>query len=257
MTKGTLSRGAAGVCGFLLIAEALGRTGVIDPVVLPLASTVLGETLGLAADPDFLLQLGNTLDACGVGLLFSVAIAVPAGVLLGTFRKVERSARPLVEFLRPIPSVALIPVAQFLFRDPEYAKVSLVIFAASWPLLINTMYGMREVDPLAKETLRSFGFGPLAVIGRVSLPSAAPFIVTGLRIAVSVTLIVAVSVELFVGGTGLGTFMSAAAAGNQRAEMLGAVVWAGLLGLAANGLLAGAERRLFRWHHARTGEPAR
>jgi NitT/TauT family transport system permease protein len=257
MTKGSFLRGTAGVGGFLLIMEVLGRTGVIDPLVLPRASTVLAETARLTVNRDFLYELGNTLDACALGLLFSVAIAVPAGVLLGTFRRLESGTRPLLEFLRPIPSVALIPMAQFAFPDPEYAKISLVIFASSWPLLINTMYGMREVDPLAKETLRSYGFGPLAVIGRVSLPSAAPFILTGLRIATSVTLIVAVSVELFVGGTGIGTYISDAAAGNQRAEMLGTIVWAGLLGLAVNGVLTGAGRRLFRWHHVRSGQGAR
>ncbi|WP_433253440.1 ABC transporter permease [Streptosporangium sp. CA-135522] len=247
-------RGVAGVAVFLAVLETLGRTGLIDPLLLPLASTVTVRAAGLVIDPSFLSGTGHTLLACGGGLLLAVAIAVPAGLLLGTVPVAESTLRPLIEFLRPIPSVALIPLALFLFTDGAQAKVALIVFAASWPLLINTMYGLREVDPVAKDTLRSFGFGPLAVVVRVALPSAAPFVVTGVRIASSVALIVAVSVELVAGGTGIGTFLSDAAAGNQREVMLAAVVWTGVIGLAVNTLLVAAERRLFRWHGAGAGE---
>jgi NitT/TauT family transport system permease protein len=250
MTKASILRGVAGVTGFLLLMEALTRT-VIDPIVLPRASTVLAAAAGLATSGAFLSQVASTLGACVTGLLLAAAIAVPLGVVLGAMPRVEGSTRPLLEFLRPVPAVALIPVAQFLFLDPADAKVALVVFASLWPVLINTMYGMRDVDPVAKDTLRGFGFGPLDVIARVSLPSTAPFIATGVRIAASVTLIVAVSTELFVGGTGIGAYLSEASAGNQRAEMIAAIVWTGAIGVIMNGTLAGAERRLFRWHHLR------
>lgn len=247
-------RGVVGVAVCLAVLETLGRTGLIDPLLLPLASTVVAGTARLAIDPDFLADAGHTLLACGCGLLIAVAVAVPAGLLLGTVPAVESTLRPLIEFLRPIPSVALIPLALFLFTDGTQAKVALIVFTASWPLLINTMYGLREVDPVAKDTLRSFGFGPLAVVVRVSLPSAAPFVVTGVRIAASVALIVAVSVELVAGGAGIGTFLGDAAAGNQRDAMLAAVVWTGVIGLTVNTLLVAAEHRLFGWRHAEAGE---
>jgi NitT/TauT family transport system permease protein len=227
---------------------------VIDPVVLPRVSAVLTRTGELALDPAFRGAVADTLRACAAGLFVAAAVAVPLGALLGTLPRVESMTRPLVEFLRPIPSVALIPVAMFTFTDGEHAKIALVALTSSWPLLINTMYGVRDVDPVAEETLRAFGFGRAAVIVRVALPSAAPFVVTGLRIAVAVTLIVAIGVELFVGGTGIGTFLSQAGAGNQRESMLAAVVWTGVIGLLVNGVMVAAERRIFRWHHARTGE---
>ncbi|MGV9779541.1 ABC transporter permease [Streptosporangium sp. NPDC003464] len=254
MNPRTARRGVTGVAALLAVLETLGRTGLVDPLLLPLASTVTARAAGLAADPDFLAAAGHTLLACGGGLLLAVAAAVPAGLLLGTVPAVEGALRPLIEFLRPIPSVALIPLALFLFADGAQAKVALIVFTASWPLLINTVYGLREVDPLAKDTLRSFGFGPLAVVLRVSLPSAAPFVVTGVRIAASVALIVAVSVELVAGGTGIGTFLSDAAAGNRRDVMLAAVVWTGVIGLALNALLVAAEHRLFGWRRAGAGE---
>ncbi|MET9344850.1 ABC transporter permease subunit [Nonomuraea sp. NPDC003804] len=251
----TKALGVAGVLGFLLLLEAAGRTGLI--AVLPPVSVVLVTAAGLAADGAFLADVGVTLAACVTGLLIAVVTAVPAGLLLGSVPAVERSVRPLVEFLRPIPSLSLIPLAMFVWTDSQDAKTALVVYTCSWPLLINTMYGLADVDPLAKDTLRGFGFGPLAVLWRVSLPSTAPFIATGVRIAVSVTLIVAVSVELIAGGAGgIGTFLVQAGSANRVDRMLAATIWAGALGLGANALFTAAEWRLFGWHRARAGEAA-
>ncbi|MFC0865819.1 ABC transporter permease [Sphaerimonospora cavernae] len=255
----TILRGAIGVAGFVLVMEVLGRTGVIDPYTVPLASDVLAKTVVLAGDAAFLAKVGDTLSAAVIGLLLAIVIAVPAGVVLGTLPRVETAVRPLVEFLRPIPSVALIPLALFVFTGGAQAEIALIVFTSSWPLLINTWYGVRDVDPLAKETMRSFGFGPAAIVARVLLPSAAPFILTGVRIAASVTLIVAVSVELVAGGdSGIGTFLTdqGTAGVNRRDVMLAAVTWTGMIGLLVNIALVAAERRLFRRHHARAGQEA-
>jgi NitT/TauT family transport system permease protein len=259
MTGGRLERGilgAAGVIGFLAVSELAGRAGLV-PDVMPYMSDVLATAARLPAEEQFRADVLATLAACLNGLAIAIVVAVPTGLLLGTVPFLERSTRPLVEFLRPIPSVSLIPVAVFVFPDSHDAKTALIFYTCSWPVLINTLYGLSDVDPLAKDTLRSFGFGPLAVVLRVSLPSAAPFIATGVRIAVSVTLIVAVSVELLApGGGGIGAFQSLAGSANRADRVFAAVVWAGLIGLAANLLFTAAERRVFRWHQARTGEAA-
>ncbi|MEW9550447.1 ABC transporter permease [Nonomuraea sp. NPDC050783] len=246
--------GGAGVVAFLAVAEAAGRAGLV-PEALPYMSDVLAEAARLPAEAAFRADVLATLAACASGLAIAIGVAVPAGLLLGTVPVLERSVRPLVEFLRPIPSVSLIPLAMFLFPAGQDAKIALIVYTCSWPLLVNTLYGLGDVDPLAKETLRSFGFGPPAVALRVSLPSAAPFIATGVRIAVAVTLIVAVSVELLAPGAGgIGAFLSLAGSANRVDRMLAATLWAGALGLGANLLFVTAERRLFRWHHARAGE---
>jgi NitT/TauT family transport system permease protein len=254
VNTGPALRGALGIAGFLLAAEALGRAGVIDPYAIPLASSVLAGAFGLLTNGEFLAGIGGTLSSAAAGLLLATAAAVPSGLLLGTFPKAERAVRPLVEFLRPIPSVALLPLALFALADQ--GKTALIVYTSYWSILINTLYGLRDVDPLAKETLQSFGFGPYAVMRRVSLPSAAPFIATGVRISASVALIVAVSVELVAGGDGIGAFVSDAAAGNRRDLMIAATAWTGVIGLLVNSALTGAEQRVFRWHRAHAGEGA-
>ncbi|WP_245769113.1 ABC transporter permease [Streptomyces indicus] len=245
--------GGAGVLLVLGVMEAASRTGVVDAASVPPATEILSGAVEMAADGEFGGHLGATVAAWLSGVLLAVVLAVPAGLLLGSVPVLDRAALIVVELLRPIPSVALIPLAILVFVEPGRVERSLVCYACLWPILLNTLYGLREVEPVAKETLRSFGFGPLGVLLRVSLPSAAPLVLTGVRIALAVGLVVAVSAELRAGGeSGLGIYLLATQSGGGRPDlMLAGALWAGVLGLLANGLLVAAERRIFRWRAVR------
>ncbi|NVI89367.1 ABC transporter permease [Actinomadura sp. BRA 177] len=246
--------GAAGAAGVVAVLETVSRTGLVDAAALPPASVVLREAGKLAVDQEFLADVGATLKAWFGGLALAVLVAVPLGVLLGSVPFLGTAARALVELLRPIPSVALIPLAIILFASPTQMKMSLIFYACLWPILINTLYALRDVDPVAKESLRSFGFGTPSVLWRVSLPSAAPFIATGVRIAASVALIVVISTELIAGGfNGMGIYLAETQSGGGQTDlMLAGAVWAGVLGLLANLALLGVERVAFRWQSERT-----
>lgn len=250
--------GAVGTGALLLLAEGAGRLGLIDPATVPPVSVVLVTAAGLLADPGFLAAAAATLAAWACGLAIAIGCAVPLGVVLGALPPAERALRPFLEFLRPVPAVALIPPLLLLLRHDTAAKIGVVVYAATWPILINTMYAIRDVDPQAKETLRGFGFGPLAVLRWVSLPSAAPFVLTGVRLAAAIGLIVVISAELLTGGaTGVGVFLLAAgSAAGGTGVVLAVALWAGALGMTVNALLVRAGRRLFRWHHATTGAGA-
>ncbi|WP_433253450.1 ABC transporter permease [Streptosporangium sp. CA-135522] len=248
--------GALGAAGLFCVLEATGRIGLISPIAFPLASKVLARAARLATDGGFLSGVVSTLGAWALGLLLTVAVAVPAGFVLGTLPRVETALRPVLEFLRPIPSLALVPLALALFSDKFDMKVTLIVYASCWPVLMNTLYGLKDVDPLAKETLRSFGFGPLAVLWRVSLPSTAPFVATGVRLASAIALIVAISTELLAGGSsgsGIGVFLIEAGGSSDAMEyIIATAIWAGVIGMVSNSLFVLAERRIFRWHTART-----
>jgi NitT/TauT family transport system permease protein len=252
--SGRVARGVVGVAGFAVSVECLVRTGLIDPALLPAPSSVLVQLVALSASGQLPRDVVATLAAWGTGLVTTILIAVPIGILLGSLRTVNTMMRPVVEFLRPIPSVAIIPLTIVLAGGGLTMKTVVITYAASWPVVINTIYGLQDVDALAKDTLRSFGFGRLAVLIRVSLPSTVPYIVTGIRIASSIALVVTVSAEVLAGGThGIGVFvMKSANASNSMELLLAAAIWAGALGLAANAALVRLERTLFAWHAART-----
>jgi NitT/TauT family transport system permease protein len=133
--------------------------------------------------------------------------------------------------------------------------VTLIVYGAIWPVLYNTMAGLDDVDPVAKETNRAFGFSALATVRMVSLPSAAPFIATGIRLASSVAIILDIGAGYITGrisGPGLGAFIAdySSGAGNLPI-ILAATVWAGILGLVLDRAIVWAEHRLLRWNHLR------
>ena len=245
-----VAKGLIGGFVLFLLLEALTRAELVDSRYLPPASAVLVTTAGLLVDPAFLGQVAGTLRAWAVGLAIAMAVAIPIGVVLGSSRRSYLASITAIEFLRPIPSVALIPLAILLLGRGLEMKAALVVYASMWPILFNTIYGMREVDPVARDTARVFGYGPMAVLWRVSIPSAAPFIYTGVRIAAAIALILAISTELIAGGSdGIGTWMlSMSQTGVDRQFLYAGIVVTGLIGLAINFVLVALEGRLFAWH---------
>ena len=243
-------RGLVGAAVVFALLEALTRAELVNPAYLPPASTILVTTARILADGEFLANVGATLAVWSVGLIIATVIGVAIGVLLGSSRRSYLAATTAIEFLRPIPSVALIPLAILLLGRGGDMKVTLVVYASVWPILFNTIYGLHDVDPIATDTARAFGHGRLSVLRNVSLPSAAPFIYTGVRVASGIALILAISTELIAGGgLGIGTWMlTRSFAGVDRELVFAGIVVTGLLGLAINGVMMAGERRLFAWH---------
>lgn len=252
----SLARGVVGVVGFLAAAEIAIRIAPVNTEFLPPSTTVLASAAGLLVAPDFLTAMAATAGTWLVGLALSVAIAVPLGVLLGSLPAVRVATRALVEFLRPIPPVALIPLVIVLFGAGVQMKLTLVVYGAMWPILFNTVYALSEVDPVATDTARAFGFGRLTIIRRVWLPSAAPFIATGVRVSMAIALIITISCGLLAGGeNGIGIFIIRASSGAGHTDVvLAAAVLTGLLGYLGNTGLERTERALFGWHFARGTE---
>jgi NitT/TauT family transport system permease protein len=244
-------RGLAGAVVLFGALELLTRAELVNPTYLPPASSILVTTGGILADAEFLAHAAGTLLACGLGLMLAAAIAIPLGLLLGSSRRSYLAATAAIEFLRPIPSVALIPLVILLRGRGLDMKVILIVYASLWPILFNTIYGMREVDPVARDTARAYGLGRLATVWNVSVRSALPFIYTGIRVSAGIALILAISAELIAGGgLGIGTWMIAnSETGVPREYLYAAIAVTGLMGLAINGAMVAGERRLFAWHH--------
>jgi NitT/TauT family transport system permease protein len=241
-------RGAAGAATLLVGLELLTRAEIVTPVYLPRATSILRSTFDLLTTSAFLGDLWFTLQACLIGLAIATVVAVPLGLVLGLGQAAYKATIVVIEFLRPIPSVALIPLAILLYGRGTDMKVALVVFACVWPILFNTIYGMHSVDPVAADTARAFGLGRFSVGRRVYLRSASPFIFTGFKIAVSVAVIVAVSAEIIAGGSdGIGIVLSEAASVGDQRTVYAITIVTGLLGLVLLGVLSLVERKLFAW----------
>lgn len=243
-------RGVLGMAILLAALETLSRTGVVSPAALPPATVILATTARILADSTFIGHVAGTLSAWAIGLAIATALGVPLGVIFGSFDRTHAAASTAIELLRPVPSVALIPLVILLLGRGLDMRVALVAYASVWPILLNTIAGARAVDPLARDTARVYGLGRGAVLWSVALPTAAPFAFTGIRISAAIALIVAVSAELIAGGgPGIGTWMlGVSQAGVARELLYAGIVVTGLLGLALDSLLLAGERRLFAWH---------
>jgi NitT/TauT family transport system permease protein len=244
-----LTRGLLGVAGFLVIWELFGRSRLVPPEYLPPPSVVAVELVRLFSDETFLRDVVGTVLSVLVAVGLSVGIAVPLGLVLGSVASVRHATRAVVEFLRPIPSVALIPLAVLLLGIGPETKITLAVYAAIWPILFNTIYALDELDPLLVETARAFGTGRVRVLGSVALPSALPFVLTGIRLAATTSLVVIVSVELLEGGSGgIGQYIAIARSGSGRMDVvLAGTVVAGVIGYLLNEGLERAQRRWVGW----------
>lgn len=246
---GRFLRALIGFAVAILIVEVAIRYLGLGGGHLPPISEVLVRAGGLIFDPEFLLDVGATLLAALIGLLLAIAIAVPLGTVLGSSQIAFSGVRVLIEFLRPIPATALIPIAILIFGQQIEMKVALVVFATVWPILYNTIYGVHDVDPVAKDSARVFGYRRFGILANVVLPSAAPFIFTGVRFSAAIALIVTISAEMLAGASqGIGSFILLAnTAGVGYVTIFAAAIVAGLIGWLLNLGLEQVQRRAFVW----------
>jgi ABC-type nitrate/sulfonate/bicarbonate transport system permease component len=248
MLQRLLSGQVLGIVLAFLVWELVPRVGLVPQRYVPPFSTVLPEFVSELGRGEFWVATANTLSAWAVGLSAGVVFGVGIGVAIGSSPAAYKATRFVLEFLRPIPSVALIPLAVLLFGINGQMKVSLVIFATVWPILIQTVYGVRELDPVARDTARSFGYSRWEVFTRVTLPTAAPSIVTGIRIASALAIVVAVTAELVTGVTGLGAEVLFAQSAGSSVRLYALILAVGIVSYALSQVIEAAERRLLCWH---------
>ncbi|MBL3699189.1 ABC transporter permease [Leucobacter luti] len=242
--------GAAGVLALLIVLELLPQLGMVDARYLPPVSEMLGALFAIATTSTFWIALGQTLLTWLIGLGISLLAGVGIGVLLGTVGWLREYTASTIEFLRPVPSVALIPVAVLLLGTGMPSTLLLVVYASFWQILMQVMAGVQDIDPVASDTARSYRFRPLTRIRSVVWPTTLPFAMTGLRLAASVALILTVTVtgELLISGDGIGGRLALARESGAVAPMYAYVIVAGALGVIVNVIARATERRTLSWH---------
>ncbi|GAB3496951.1 ABC transporter permease [Nocardiopsis coralliicola] len=253
---GTALLGALGVAVFLLVWEAVPRTGAVSADYLPPASTVLATLIERAGTEGFWIAVADTVTAWSIGLAIAVAAAVVLGFAIGAVPVLRAFTASTVEFLRPIPSVALIPLAILIYGTSLESTLLLVVYAAFWQVYIQVLYGVADIDPVADQTARSYGLGRWARIRHIMWPTALPYLLTGVRLGAAVALILTITAQLTIGSPGLGQEISVAQSSGAPAVVYALIVATGVLGVAVNVGVRAVERRVLRWHPSIRGEAA-
>jgi ABC-type nitrate/sulfonate/bicarbonate transport system permease component len=184
--------------------ELLVAAGAIDERAFPRPSSIARALYDEVQRDGFWVAVLRTLHGWAFGLGLAIGTAVPLGIAVGSNAWVYRSVRFIVDFIRPIPSIALLPLFILLFGIGLPLKTYIVALGAFWPLFFQTMYGVQDVDPVTRDTARAYKLNAFLRFVFVSLPGATPFIATGLRISASIALLLVVGTEMVAGVEGLG-----------------------------------------------------
>lgn len=240
-------RGLAFAVALILILELLTAT-VVTSVYVPRPAEIGQALIAELQRGDMVSGIGKTLAAYAWGLLIAVVSGVLIGAALGASPTAYNALRIPIEFLRPLPSVALIPFSILLFGVGTTTTVAMIVFASFWPILFNTYYGVRNVNPVAVETARIFGLSRRQVFFRVQIPSAAVNIAAGIRISSAIALILVITVEILTRSGGLGYYIVRMQVAIRTEDMYAGILVVGIIGYVISVVLTMLERKFVFWN---------
>lgn len=244
----TWALGLTGLAGLMAVVELAPRLGLVRDRFLPPFSAMVSALADQAGTPAFWRALLETLRGWAIGLAIAMVAGVVLGIVIGGVPLLRAALNSTIEFLRPIPSVALIPLAVLLYGTEMRSTLLLVVYASFWQVLVQVLYGVQDVDPVARETARSYRFRPLTQVRTVIWPTALPYVMTGFRLSAAVALILEITGELVIGTPGLGRQIAVAQTSGAVASMYALVIVVGLIGVVVNVIARFTERRVLRWH---------
>lgn len=218
------------------------------PSMTPDVPDVLTAIVTLLVSPTFWLALWQSVSAAFIGWAIACGLATIIGLLVGGNSFARRSTSVLLDFGRSFPTLALIPVVILLLGASQQMKIIMIVLACFWPVVIQAVQGSKRIDPLVVDVAKTYRISPTLTFFRVRLPSALPFISTGVRISAAMAIMVAVGVEVLSQTPGLGRQITLAQQAQNWDVAFANLFFAGLFGWTVTLLLSKAERRLLRWN---------
>jgi ABC-type nitrate/sulfonate/bicarbonate transport system permease component len=256
-----LARVGRGLLGVVVFVAALGvweawarSTGSF---LIPPASTVVEAAWEVWPTTDFLTTVSASLKRLAAGYVIGAGIGIALGLVMGASRGTRRTLEPFVEFARAMPAIAIVPAAIVLLGLGDAMRITVISFGVCFPVLVNTVEGVRAVSPEARDSASMLRVGAAERIFRIYLPAALPSIVAGLRVALSIGLVMLVISEFVGEGDGLGRYILFQQSQFNVPEVYSGILFLGLLGYVLNQLFLIAERRVLSWHYGAIGESAR
>ncbi|MEZ2329231.1 ABC transporter permease [Mesorhizobium sp. RCC_202] len=233
--------------GFLALWQVAASSGWVNAAVLPPVDAIVVALWKGLAGGSLLGDIAISLQRAGLAFTAAVIVAIPLGLVMGQARTVETALDPILQLFRQTSALALYPVFILLLGLGEASKVFVIFWATLFPLLLNTIGGVKEVDPKLLEMARAYGARRLTIFRRVVLPGAVPSIFVGLRLGATTALLLLIASEMIGANKGIGFQVMNAQYNFQIPLMFAAIVILAALGLIANQALVVLQRRLCRW----------
>jgi sulfonate transport system permease protein len=239
--------------GFVAAWQTVADLKLVSPVFLPGPDRAFAALQRGFAASGLGLKLAGTISHMLEGWLVASILGVALGALIGSSRTMRAYVGPMLEFLRPLPASAVIPLAIAIFGFSPAMAIGVIAFGAIWPMLLATVHGFAAVESRLYEVARALHLSRWQVITKIALPSALPDILAGLRLGLTVALILAVVCEMIAGLDGLGQWVLLAARSFHSPDLFAGVILLGAIGYAGALALNLAERRLLVWRTPRRG----
>jgi len=249
---GTFSLGLPAMVALALLWEVAPRAGWINALFFPPLSQVLATLWDMIVSGQLAENVGISLQRAAIGFSLAVVVAVPLGLLMGRYAVFEKASDFLVQTLRNTSQFALLPVFILILGIGEASKVAVTFYAAVFFVLINTIVGVKSVDPLLIKAARSMGTSDWDLFKKVILPSAVPSIVAGARLGVKTSLFSVIAAEMLAAQSGIGYLIQQSSLMLETDKMYAGILTLTIIGLVLNYLLVAGERRATRWRA--TGE---
>jgi ABC-type nitrate/sulfonate/bicarbonate transport system permease component len=231
--------------GLILVAEAIARATNLQSDSLAAPSQIAIAGVHALLDGTLLRASLDTLWMAFLGVALGGAVGLSAGILLGLVQTADRLMEFSIEAVRPMPSVALIPVGLLAFGFGYQMEIAIIAFATTWPMLILSRSAVSSIEARLLEVARALGFSLIKRVWKIVLPAALPRIFVALRLSIGIALVVAVTVEIAANPLGLGHALMAAQQSLRPALMFATLAWIGLIGWMFNALLVWAQFWLF------------
>jgi len=244
-----------GLAGAILIWELACRAGLLPTDYVPPPSAVAGEIAREIVTPRWWLGTAQTLSNWLAAIVIGAAIAIPLGIVLGSSEHLYRALRVPLEFLRAVPPVALIPVVVLVAGATPRAAIFLAAYGCVWPMLIQTIYGVRAVDPLLRQVAVAYGIPRSGMMRHVIIPATAPYILTGLSVSSALALIAIIGSEIIVGIAGVGSEINLARFSGATVTAYAFTIWTGILGLTIAWLVSRLKAWMLRWQPVKEVQP--
>ncbi len=237
---------------FVLFAiwEFLSRADLVYADYFPPVTTIVQAFLHdvFMEKRELIGHAGDTLRRAFIGYFFGILIGTALGILTGIWRAAYEMLEPTIELLRPMPSVAIIPIAILFMGMGDRLNIFIIAWAATWPVFVNTLDGVRSVDPTLVATARIFQLSRGDIIRKVMIPSALPYIVSGYRISLGIAFIVVVVTEMVVSGSGLGFYIIDNSRSFRVPEMYAGMLMIAVVGYLFNALFVRLDTHFLSWH---------
>jgi NitT/TauT family transport system permease protein len=214
---------------------------------LPSLRDVLLTLVKMTMDGEIVKHTLGSLERAAVGLLLAEVLAIPLGILLGWFPRVERYLDPLFVALRNLSVLAILPLFVLFLGIGEVSKIAVISFGCFFPQLINTIEGVKNVDPILVKAARSMGLSPFGIFIKVVLPGSMSYIIAGFRLCASISLLILVGAEMLGAEYGLGYMIYHYQQAYMIPKMYAGIIIMVLIGVLVNGLIAKLEKRLTIW----------